>query len=101
MSQQLAGAEPQDSGRQRSLAPGALLNSPFVSINPGATVGAQAGTDQGSTRMNIPTERQTPPIAAAIELFDTPARPGQGISLRAQLPSLLVTLSLPSWPTRY
>jgi hypothetical protein len=45
--------------------------------------------------MNTPAEPQTPPIAAAMELFDTPARPGQGISLRAQLPSLLVNAVAP------
>jgi hypothetical protein len=37
----------------------------------------------------------TPPIASAIELFDTPSRPGQGISLRAQLPSLLLNAVAP------
>ena len=45
--------------------------------------------------MNTPAEPQTPPIAAAIELFDTPSRPGQGMSLRAQLPSLLVNAVAP------
>src|SRR5215472_17836454 len=46
-------------------------------------------------RMNTPAEPQTPPIASAIELFDTPSRPGQGMSLRAQLPSLLVNAVAP------
>jgi len=45
--------------------------------------------------MNSPAEPQTPPIAAAVELFDTPSRPGQGISLRAQLPSLVVNAVAP------
>ena len=44
--------------------------------------------------MSTPAEPQ-PPIAAAIELFDTPSRPGQGMSLRAQLPSLLVNAVAP------
>jgi len=46
-------------------------------------------------RMNTPAEPQTPPITSAIELFDTPSRPGQGMSLRAQLPSLLVNAVAP------
>jgi hypothetical protein len=45
--------------------------------------------------MNATAEPQTPPIASAIELFDTPSRPGQGMSLRAQLPSLLVNAVAP------
>jgi hypothetical protein len=42
-----------------------------------------------------PAEPRTPPIASAIELFDGPSRPGQGMSLRAQLPSLLVNAVAP------
>jgi hypothetical protein len=45
--------------------------------------------------MNTPAETQPPPIAAAVELFDTPSRSGQGISLRSQLPSLLVNAVAP------
>jgi hypothetical protein len=37
MSDQLAGAEAQDSGRHRGPAPAALPRRPFVSISPGAT----------------------------------------------------------------
>ena len=42
----------------------------------------------GGRSMNAPAEPQMPPIASAIELFDTPSRPGQGMSLRAQLPAV-------------
>jgi hypothetical protein len=45
--------------------------------------------------MNARAESTTPPIASAIELFDAPSRPGQGMSLRAQLPSLLVNAVAP------
>src|SRR5262252_2475647 len=56
------------------------------------TVSIRSGHD---SRMNTPAEPQTPPISAAIELFDSPSRPGQGMSLRAQLPSLLVNAVAP------
>ena len=45
--------------------------------------------------MNAPSEPQTSPITSATELFDTPSRPGQGMSLRAQLPSLLLNAVAP------
>src|SRR5215471_13579844 len=54
-----------------------------------------AASSGAGTRIHSSAEPQTPPIAAAIELFDTPSRPGQGISLRAQLPSLLVNAVAP------
>jgi hypothetical protein len=49
----------------------------------------------GGARENTPAEPQTPPITSAQELFDSPSRPGQGMSLRAQLPSLLVNAVVP------
>lgn len=45
--------------------------------------------------MSTPAEPQMRPIASAIELFETPSQPGQGMSLRAQLPSFLENVVAP------